>query len=889
MSKKVKLISLALGLSVIFGVANFALAQANFGLTEVGNGLSNSLTSTDPRIVIGRIIQIALSLLGAIAVVLVIYAGFLWMTSGGDEEKIGRAKKILKNAAIGLLIIVSSWAIVTFLLTKLTGAINGTGDIPGGGGFTNAGAGAIGACTVSAYYPTDNQKDVPRNTSIMVTFKEQIDLESVCVDSQGGTCACNQTGCNKINPLAIRVYKTELGDACKNNNCPKPNTNIADVLVAVPSGGKTLVLSPVDPLGSQTENTWYSVRLTNQLKKLDGTSMFAACNNNYAEWKFLVNTSFDLTPPQTVAGQIFPMPDNEEDSYKEVTAAVAAQGTITVNSCPQVYSPAEVLSIEPASAEVILDYHGSITTFKVTVPANDKAQLFDGNDNLLGVADFDDNGMAIFDGYFRFKASDHPVGSLWTVKLKPEQLADTLTVGSMIYTFATSSANNNIAVPSGACDKNAQAANIKAKLSGHEQINVASQNNLVTLTAKVAGVAGNNIALATNNSQALAIKPLSGGIDRQESTKIKDKKDRPMNSVIQINFNEAVNPVVVSGLASEVADYIRVVNANASSSPSGESCEEDADCRSYKCQADACVGNYLGGKFMISNGYKTVEFISDQECGMNGCGEKIYCLPANSHLSVELVAADLKACNSDDDCIAYNPFRTCSSTPLGHKTCQNAQNKNYPTAKLSELDGIVDAAINSLDGNRDIYADGPIDFYNDNLLPTQNTDRKDKYKWSFYINDKIALDPPQITFVNIPQGKTEVALADEVQINFNTLMMNSTLMTGSVLVQSGTSTFEHKLINLRSASLAPLGYWVLNQNLDVAPLDGEPDVTISKIFHTNFSQSVTYKAQVGSGVKDIYQNCYKPSVAPNCTATAEKPSCCFGVATSTLGTDGNCK
>ncbi len=889
MSKKVKLIILVFSLLIMFGVADFALAQANFGLEEVSNGLANSLTSTDPRIIIGRIIQIVLSLLGAIAVILVIYAGFVWMTSGGDEEKIGRARNILKNAAIGLLIIVCSWAIVTFLLTKLAGAINGNGGNFGGGGFTNAGTGAIGACTIDDYYPTDNQKDVPRNTSIMVTFKEQIDLESACVDDQGEACGCNQTACNKVNPMAIRIYKTELGDACKNGSCPDPNSNITNILVNVAGGGKTLVLTPVDPLGSQVENTWYSVRFTNQLKKLDGTSMFATCNNNYVEWKFLVNTSFDLAPPQTVAGQIFPTPDNEKDVYREVTSAIAAKGTITVNSCPQTYSPAEVVSIVPAGPEITLSYYGTINKFKVAVPATDKAQLFDGNDALLGIADFDSNGVAVFTGYFTFKATDHQVGSLWTIALKPEQLADTLTIGSVIYTFATSSANNNIAVPSGACDSNIQAANIEAKLSGHEQIDVDRKNNSVFLTAKVAGETGNNIVLATNNNQALAIKPFSGGVNRQESSQVKDRKDRPMNSVIQINFNEAINPVTVSGLASEVASYIQVVNADASSSPASTYCNENEDCRSYKCQSNACVGNYLGGKFMISNGYKTVEFISDQECGMNGCGEKIYCLPANSHLSVELVAADLKTCDTDNDCISYNPFRTCSSSPLEHKTCQNEQNKNYPTANLTNLDGIVDAAINSLDGDRDIYADGPIDFYNDNLPPTQNIDKKDKYKWSFYINDKIAIDPPQITFVNISQGQTEVALADEVQINFNALMMNSTLRTGSTLVQSGTSTFEHKLVNLRSASPSPLGYWILSENLDSSPLDGEPDTTITRIFHSNFSQSVTYKAQVGSGVKDIYQNCYKPSVAPNCAATADNPSCCFGTATSTLGADGNCK
>lgn len=893
MPKKVKLIISILSLLGVFGVANFVLAQANFGLTEVGNGLANSLSATDPRIIVGRIIQIILSFLGAIAVILIIYAGFLWMTSGGDEEKIGQAKKILKNSIIGLAIILSSWAIATFLLSRLMGAINGNEvNLGNGNGLGNAGAGAVGACTVDSYYPTNDQQDVPRNTSIMVTFKEEIKLESVCVDSQGAACACNPTNCNKLNPLAIRLYKTDLGDACSNGTCPNPNTNVTDVQVSVPSGGKTLVLTPLSPLGSQTANTWYTVRFTNQVKKLDDTSMFASCNLNYAEWKFLVNTSFDLTPPQAVFGKIFPIPDNEKDIFQQTVAAAAAQGKITVNSCPQIYEPAAIISIDPAGAEATLEYHGPISKFKVVVPAGnaDKAQLFDGgNSALLGIADFDGSGNAVFPGYLKFKAASHPAGSLWTINTTPEQLADTLSVGSMIYTFATSSDNNNIKVPGGVCNKEAQAANIEAKLSGHEDVDVDRNISIVNLTAKVAGAAGNNITLETTNAAALALNPLTGGVDRQEINQARDKKDRPMNSVIQVNFSEAVNPVTVSGSATEVANYIRVVNANASSSLAGIGCSINSDCRSYKCENSVCAGDYLGGKFMISNGYRTVEFISDKECGVNGCGEKIYCLPANSHLSVELVAADLKPCNDNNDCASYNPFGTCSLTPLGYKTCQNTQEKNYPIANLTSLDGIVDAAINSFDGDRDIYADGPLDFYNDNLLPTQNVDKKDKYKWSFYINDKIALDPPQVTFVNISQGQNGVGLADQLQINFNALMMNSTLRTGSALVNNGTSTFEHKLINLRSASPSPLGYWILSDNLDTAPLDGEPDMTITKIYHTNFAESLSYKAQVGSGVKDIYQNCYKPSAAPNCAATPSVPSCCFGVATSTLGADGNCK
>ncbi len=888
-----KKIGLALGIIIIAGLAftaRLALA-ADFGFDPIANTIG--LSQADPRFIVGRIIQIALSLLGLVALVIILAAGTIWMTSGGDEEKISRAKRLLKNAVIGLVIILSAWAIATFVINRLYQATGGGGgNFGGGGGLEDPGLAAAGACTVDSFYPANGQTDVPRNTSIMISFKEAILPESACVDGQGDPCACGQPGCSLINPAAIKVYKTDLGDGCPDATCPETNTNVTDIAVSMPSGNQTLVLTPLSFLGSPSDSIQYSVKFSSQLKKVDGVSMFANCSSDYFSWSFLVNTSLDLTPPQVLDGGIFPVPDDDGDVYQQLTPAQAAQGEIAANSCPNIYAPAELISVLPSGPAVSLDYHGQLNSFIISVPADypNKAQLFDGQDGqtLLGVADFDGSGLAVFPNYLSFQSENHPAGSLWTVSINPEQAADTLAVGNESYIFADSFANNKILVPS-PCTPGAQAANIAAKLSGHEQVSAALVGSTVELTAKVAGEAGNDIILSTSNNTALTLQPMSGGTDLEETTLIQDEKDRPMNSVIQVNFNEAINPITVSGPAETVSPYIRVLNADKTAGANGAVCSQDADCLSYKCQSGACVGDFLPGKFVVSNGYKTLEFISDQECGLNGCGEKIYCLPADSHLSVELVSADLKPCDTDADCLAYNPFKSCATSPLPYRTCQDLNAINYPTANLSLLTGLIDAAANSLDGNRDTAADGPIDFYDDNKSKDENINKKDKYTWSFFINDKIATDPPQISFVSPQQAQSGQGLAVPIQINFNTLMMNSSLRTGSLTVQSGTSSVIHKLINLRSAAPSPLGYWILNENKDVNPLDGEPDTTISKIFHSTFQESVTYKPQVGSGVKDIYQNCYKPSAGPGCSVTPSLPSCCFGVPSAVLGPDGNCQ
>jgi len=896
MTKKTKLFVwlsvFGFGLAVATLAADFAWAQ-DFGINAVNNGLGGSLSSGDPRLIVGRIIQIALSFIGAIAIIMIMYAGFLWMTSGGEEEKVSQAKAILRNGVIGLVIILSSWAIATFIITRLSGAVGGytVPEVPPGGGpLITPGLGAFGACSVEGAYPAPGQSGVPRNTAIMVTFKEEMKLDTVCINGAGAACACDNATCNRINPLSIRLFRTELGDACGATSCPSPSGNVTEVLVSIASGNKILVLTPVDHLGSVNGDTQYSVKLSDQLRKIDGNSMFKNCSSDLAEWDFMVTNTLDLEPPLVSLNGIFPLPDNEEDITQQVIQAVAASGRITVDSCPSTYAAAQVVNVVPAGAIVNLDYKGTLNKFFVSVPAGapDKAQLFDSNNNLLGLADFDTAGRVNFPHYFDLTATSHPEGSLWTINIVPERLADTLSVNEEVYVFAGDNLYNNIRVPA-VCDSAVQAANIQAKLSGHPAIEVEREADRIDVTAKVAGASGNSIQLSTTATAALAIQPLSGGRDREEINEPRDKQDRPMNSAIQLNFNEPINPLTVSGTAAEVANYIRVVNARATSSPAGAVCSAPSDCRSYKCESSSCVGNYLGGKFAVSNNYRTVEFISDRECGVNGCGEKIYCLPANSHLVVELMAADLKTCSSDADCLAYSPFRSCQATPYNYKTCQNPDGKNYPTANLSALNGIVDAAINSLDGNRDTYADGPFDFYHDNYTPPANIGRKDKYKWSFYINDQIRLVPPQITDITPGQGQLGANLSAPLIVGFNTLMLNSSLRSGSTMMMSGTTTQEHKLVNLRSLSPVPLGYWFSSDNLDVPPLDGEPDITVTSIWHSVFPESVTFSAQVGSGVKDIYQNCYKPSVGPGCIASPDTPSCCFGTPTGALGTNGNCQ
>lgn len=140
MSPRLKKISIFIALSVfLFGAVTVAQAQLGdpntgdtFGVGQIGNTVK--LSADDPREIAGRIINIALGLLGLITVGLILYGGFLYMTSAGDEEKIATGKKYIINATIGLVIILSAWAIVLFVFKQLNDAIVGDGGSGSGSG-----------------------------------------------------------------------------------------------------------------------------------------------------------------------------------------------------------------------------------------------------------------------------------------------------------------------------------------------------------------------------------------------------------------------------------------------------------------------------------------------------------------------------------------------------------------------------------------------------------------------------------------------------------------------------------------------------------------------------------------------------------------------------------
>jgi len=124
-SKKLITFAASLGLAATLTLPAMALAQDSINANDLGVGAIQSsikLGSGDVRQTAARIINVALGFLGIIAVVIVLLGGFKYMISGGNEEKTAEAKKLIVSGIIGLAIILSAWAITSFVISRLVTA-----------------------------------------------------------------------------------------------------------------------------------------------------------------------------------------------------------------------------------------------------------------------------------------------------------------------------------------------------------------------------------------------------------------------------------------------------------------------------------------------------------------------------------------------------------------------------------------------------------------------------------------------------------------------------------------------------------------------------------------------------------------------------------------------
>ena len=284
-----RIIAIAVFLVFIF-YGGDALAQ-DFGLNEAGNIGGGAFGSADIRDVIVNIVNIALGFLGIVAVIIILYGGYLWMTSEGNAEQVDRAKQTLRNGIIGLAIILAAYAIAFFFFREFLGIGRGP---EGGGPGDTVGSGALGGGIIESVYPPPGARGIPRTTFIFVTFKELMNPDSI-IDA-GAVFPVLMKGSD--DKPVVEIF----------NNTTGKYLEVNDVQVT-PSGGdpaigyRIFVFDPVPLLGSPNESTSYTVKLKGEIEKANGDPAFSSLSASGVgfEWSFTVSNLIDITPPTVIS------------------------------------------------------------------------------------------------------------------------------------------------------------------------------------------------------------------------------------------------------------------------------------------------------------------------------------------------------------------------------------------------------------------------------------------------------------------------------------------------------------------------------------------------------------------------------------------------------------
>ncbi len=285
--------------------APFAASAQTAG--PVGEGLDAvgtqaGLGSAELPVIVGNIIYIFLGFMGIVLLAILLYAGWRWMTAGGDAKQIEEAKLWIRNGIIGLIIIVSAFAITRFIIDQLSGITSGGGIGGGspfgsGGGFPGSG-GSLGGGIIESHLPGRDATGVPRNTRIVITFKEPIRISSFIAGyNDNGTPAdlsddiATSTTVG-LNSDAVKIYVNGQRDSA---------LTTAEARVRFTADRQTFVISPVAYLGSPTVDTDYTAELlsgASGIRLEDGSPAFTGAFGSGYRWNFQVSTVIDTTPPK---------------------------------------------------------------------------------------------------------------------------------------------------------------------------------------------------------------------------------------------------------------------------------------------------------------------------------------------------------------------------------------------------------------------------------------------------------------------------------------------------------------------------------------------------------------------------------------------------------------
>lgn len=115
--------------SAAFGIAAPIIVSAATALERLDTAANEAFPGQREREapeVAGQIINFFIGALGILFLVLMVYGGYLWMNARGNEQQVEKAKSLITQAVLGLIVVLSAYAITYFVVTNLLTATGGT-------------------------------------------------------------------------------------------------------------------------------------------------------------------------------------------------------------------------------------------------------------------------------------------------------------------------------------------------------------------------------------------------------------------------------------------------------------------------------------------------------------------------------------------------------------------------------------------------------------------------------------------------------------------------------------------------------------------------------------------------------------------------------------------
>ena len=116
-------LALAFGFGLAWPQVSLAQDDGTPGTSIVGDcaNTKTGCTLDDLVPVVNNVVNIVLFLAGSGMLLMFVYGGYLWVSSGGSPERVSKGKEVIKAAIIGIVLVLGSWLIVDGIIKTFTG------------------------------------------------------------------------------------------------------------------------------------------------------------------------------------------------------------------------------------------------------------------------------------------------------------------------------------------------------------------------------------------------------------------------------------------------------------------------------------------------------------------------------------------------------------------------------------------------------------------------------------------------------------------------------------------------------------------------------------------------------------------------------------------------